>query len=595
VAKKSRGARAAATATATAPSPTAAPAAPAASGRQLPLWGLAIVLVQLGLMLTVFNPAAHNGGDTAGYVTLAHSLLDRGTYQDLWQPGQPPHTKYPPVFPALLAAAIVLGARTWGALKVVPALFTTLSVLLAYLWTRERRGAPFAAAVAVLTAASSAVLWSSHWELSEPPFMALTFLSLWAFDRALPSHGADVPDRPHDRTVAWLAVGTVAAGLAYFTRSAGLPLLAAAAIWLVLHKRWRTAAALVVGVGGLAVLWSMRGGQGAQYVSEFWMIDPYQPDLGRVGVGGLVLRVIDNAKLYVLAYVPTGLTGLHGPVAAPIGLALFAFGGWGWLRRAWPRPGVAELFVPMYLGLILLWPAVWSGDRFALPLLPPLLFYAGEALLHLVRNADVTVRRVVAGLAIALFAVPSLSSWSSERRTAAGCKALVQTDGAFSCWGTRTYEFVEAAVWGGSHLPDGSVVLTRKPRIWYVESGLPSETFPFTKDVARFLAFADSVGARYVVMDYLDSAASVYVAGALIAQGGAFCALKEFAHGDEVPTQILGIMPPESRPKAEVRESDDGTVTVAMRRCPPEMFRPDPLPEQSPKTEQIPLLVGFAR
>ncbi|MSR36817.1 MAG: phospholipid carrier-dependent glycosyltransferase [Gemmatimonadetes bacterium] len=579
--------------------PAAAPVAVAtpAPGRRLPIWGLAVVLVQLGLMLTVFNPAAHNGGDTAGYVTLAHSLLDRGTYQDLWQPGQPPHTKYPPVFPALLAAAIVLGARTWAALKVVPALFTTLSVLLAYLWARERRGAPFAAAVALLTAVSSAVLWSSHWELSEPPFMALTFLSLWAFDRALPADraAAPVPARAPERTVAWLTVGTLAAGLAYFTRSAGLPLLAAAGICLLLHRRYRTAAALAVGVGGLAVLWSMRGGQGAQYVSEFWMIDPYQPDLGRVGVGGLIARVLDNAKLYVLAYVPTGLTGLRGPLTAPIGLALFGMAGWGWFRCAWPRPGVAELFVPMYLGLILLWPAVWSGDRFALPLLPPLLFYAGEALLHLMRNADVTMRRVVVGMAIALFAVPSLSSWGSERRTASGCKALVQTDGAFSCSGTRTYEFVEAAVWGGSHLPEGAVVLTRKPRIWYVESGLPSETFPFTKDVARFLAFADSVGARYVVMDYLDSAASVYVAQALLSQGGAFCALKEFAHGDEVPTQILGIMPPENRPKAEVQESDDGTLTVAMRRCPPEMTRPDPLPEQSPKTEQIPLLVGFAR
>jgi hypothetical protein len=54
-------------------------------------------------------------------------------------------------------------------------------------------------------------------------------------------------------------------------------------------------------------------------------------------------------------------------------------------------------------------------------------------------------------------------------------------------------------------------------------------------------------------------------------------------------------MPPEHRPEAEYRENDDGTLSIAMRDCPPEMLRPDPLPEQSPRTQQIPLLVGFGR
>jgi hypothetical protein len=569
-------------------------------------------MAQLALMLTVFNPAAHNGGDTAGYVTLAHSLLDRGTYQDLWMPGQPPHTKYPPVFPAMLAIAIALGARTWAALKVIPALFTTLTVLLVFVWTRERRGEPFAAAVALLTAASNAVLWSSHWELSEPPFMALTFLSLWAYERvhaASTRADAALDAPPTDptpftqRPVFWLAVATVAAGLAYFTRSAGLPLLAAAGIWLLLNRHFRSAVALAVGVGVPALLWSMRGAGAAQYVSEFWMVDPYQPDLGRIGVGGLIARAVDNAGLYVLEYVPTGFTGVRGSLAAVIGIALFALGGWGWLRRAWPRPGVAELFAPMYLGLILLWPAVWSGDRFALPLMPLLLFYAGEVILHLTRNVSVVVRRVAVGLAIALLGLPALVSWKNEMTLASGCTSLVRTDGAFSCWGPRTYEFVEAAVWSGSHLPEGSVVLTRKPRIWYVQSGMPSETFPFTKDVDRFLAFADSVGARYVVMDYLDAAASVYVVEAILTRGGAFCALPR-SPGDstdiavwgvpeEPQTQILGIMPPENRPKAEFRENEDGTTSVALRLCPSDMSRADPLPERSARSQEIPLLAGF--
>jgi 4-amino-4-deoxy-L-arabinose transferase-like glycosyltransferase len=216
------------------------------------MWGAAVVVVQVVLMMTVYTPMAHSGGDTAGYVTLAHSLLERGTYTDLWHPAQPPHTKYPPVFPALLAVAIALGARTWATLKIVPALFTPLSVLAIYLWARERRGAPVAAAVALLTAGCQAVLWASHWELSEPPFMAFTFVALWAYDRA----GKSAAPR-------WLVIGGVCAGLAYFTRSAGIPLMVAAVAWLALARRRVAAAALAVGVGLPAALWSRRGGAGA--------------------------------------------------------------------------------------------------------------------------------------------------------------------------------------------------------------------------------------------------------------------------------------------------------------------------------------------
>ena len=584
------------------------------TGRKLPLWGTAVLLVQLGLMLTVFNPSAHNGGDTAGYVTLAHSLLERGTYTDLWHPTEPPHTKYPPVFPLLLAGAIGLGARTWAALKVVPALFTTLSVLAIYLWARDRRDAPFGAAVALLTAGSSALLWSSHWELSEPPFMAFTFLSLWAYDRMSGSGGlprlgglrdeaAGQPTTstpPEERTnaaitVRSLALGGVFAGLAYFTRSAGLPLMVAAGTWLLLGRRRRAAVALICAVGLPALLWSLRGGQGTQYVSEFWMVDPYQPDLGRVGLGGLMLRVIQNAVGYATVHVPTGILGTRGALTAVMGVALFGLAAWGWGRRLRARPGVAEVFAPLYLGLILVWPEVWSGDRFALPLIPLLLFYAGELLVGLTAVRTPPARRVVLAVAIAVVALPALISWKRELRVASGCSALVRSEGGFACWGSRTQEFVQAAAWSRANLPNGVVVLSRKPRIFYVMSGVTSEVFPFTRDADRFLRAADSLGARYVIMDHLDAAASVYVGETLYRRGGAFCGLAGF--GGEAsgmpPTQMFGILPPELRATAEARDAGGGTVSIMLEACPADMTRPDPLAVPPVQSERIPLLAGF--
>jgi hypothetical protein len=60
------------------------------------------------------------------------------------RPRRLPHTKYPPLFPALLALLIALGARTWVALKAAAAIATVVAVGLTYLWA-ERRGGTVAA------------------------------------------------------------------------------------------------------------------------------------------------------------------------------------------------------------------------------------------------------------------------------------------------------------------------------------------------------------------------------------------------------------------------------------------------------------------
>src|SRR5689334_11998006 len=63
----------------------------------------ALILLNLLFALLTFMPQPHTGGDSANYLTLARSLLQRHSYTDLYDPIQPPHTKYPPVFPLMLA------------------------------------------------------------------------------------------------------------------------------------------------------------------------------------------------------------------------------------------------------------------------------------------------------------------------------------------------------------------------------------------------------------------------------------------------------------------------------------------------------------
>jgi len=45
-----------------------------------------VLLIQSILVARVFTPQPHSGGDNAGYVSLAYSLLDQGEYREIWDP-----------------------------------------------------------------------------------------------------------------------------------------------------------------------------------------------------------------------------------------------------------------------------------------------------------------------------------------------------------------------------------------------------------------------------------------------------------------------------------------------------------------------------
>ncbi|HSG48423.1 MAG TPA: glycosyltransferase family 39 protein, partial [Longimicrobiales bacterium] len=251
---------------------------------------LGVLLVVQGVLIWgVFLPSPHSGGDNAGYVALAHSLVSGEGYTEIWDPAAPPHTKYPPVFPVLLALAMTLGATGWAALKTVPVLAALVAVAGVFLWARRRLGEEAGFAVALLTGLTPSLLYHAHWLLSDVPFLAFTALALWRLDGITGGAGAPwapagsasgAASRAEEPPGRWLGVlaATVLVALAYFTRSAGLPLVLAGVAALAWGRRWAEAAVLGGGVGIPALLWLLRGraagpGEG-RYGSEFFLLDP---------------------------------------------------------------------------------------------------------------------------------------------------------------------------------------------------------------------------------------------------------------------------------------------------------------------------------
>ncbi len=575
--------------------------------RKAPLVLAGVLAVQALLSALVFTPAPHTGGDNAGYVTLAYSLAQRGTYQELWDPAEPPHTKYPPVFPLLLGGLIAVGVKGWVGLKSVSFAATLLAGLFAFLWARGRGGLLMGAGVALLLALSDGVLYYSRWILSDPLFLALTLGALWALEKgARPASAAGSPappapagarDRPGKGVGPpgpepfWLALGFALAVLAYFTRSAGLPLVAATLLWLGWGKRWKALAGCAAAFAVPAFLWWLRGKVqgGSAYVAEFWLVDPYRPELGRVGPPGLLLRVWENLASYVTNLIPEGIVGLEGPFLAPLGLLLTLLALLGWLRSRGRGRWVGDLFFPLYFGLMLLWPVVWSGDRFALPLLPFLLLYAGSALIWLMEKRSPVLGQGVVGVGFLLLALPALGSWAGESASARGCAETARAGDPWACYPSAIREYVALARWSGENLPDGAVVVTRKPRIFFVLSGIKARSLPLTTDPDAFLERAREGGGRYLTMDRWDGLAGYYLPPVLQARPRAFCAVMAMGPQGEGGTLLLGLpdVPP---PAGEGNEEEEGILGLCGRG----MLREPPRP-RVPPSGAIPLLVSGER
>jgi len=542
-----------------------------------------LFLSTFAVALCGFNPSPHSGGDNAGYLSLAHSIVSGSGYVELWDPETPVHTKYPPVYPLVLALAMLVGVKSWLVFKVLSVAFTALSLAILFDWIRSRHTVKLALCVCSILVFSPAILWSSNWILSDPLFLTLTVCCFWAFERW--------EEKRH--SYSWLFVGCLAATLALFTRTAGLPIIVGVFGVLVLKREWRVLAVFITAVTlpSLAWLSLTQGANTGQYVSEFFLIDPYRPELGEIGAFDFFTRVKENLSKYILSYFPQGLSSWNEGISRYFGLLIFLVASAGWFKRLRCNVGVSELFFPIYLGLILSWPAVWSGDRFALPLYPLLLMYAGDALIGMVDRRSRWLEIVAYTSVVTLFLATSVITWYESTGNARACKRAISNAGVFSCYSSGLQEFVSVADWLGENIPEGSVVFTRKPRIFFVLSGVQSRTYPFTQDPERFLEEADQNEIRYVVQDRVDGLGEVYVGSVVRARPERFCSIG-FVGNPPQYTAILGIRDADN---LTGNPNDTTRTSEVLEACAPNFLRDDPIQSTVPLNLDVPILVGSLR
>jgi len=355
--------------------------------------GVVLMLALAPLYVSALRlPALGLFHDDAVYTVTAKALAEGRGYRIISLPDEPLQTKYPPVFPLLLAAVWKVTPTfpdNVTALKAVP-LVGAIAWLLLTLRLYRALGVPRPLSVAAVAAVASVtwVLYLSVTLLSETVFAALCTAALVCVE-------ADGDFETQAPSTLRVVQAAILAALATLTRTVGISLVLAGIGWLLVTRRDpRRAAIFMVVAGAILLPWTI------------WIAA--NPDAGYYGVsnyaGWNVLTLSRDITLALRARVlamnmlwtgqaPAMLFDVPaGPAAVMITFFVLALG----VFRLGRPCRVTFWFLVFYLLLILGW--AWPPQRFVVVVLP-LLLWPVLALVSKTRAATLAATAVVLLLA----------------------------------------------------------------------------------------------------------------------------------------------------------------------------------------------------
>mgnify|MGYP000433107852 CR=1 FL=1 len=498
-------------------------------------WGRKGITIALFLPLFVlvyvanFDVKIFTGGDNAAYYALANALASGEGYTNIHLVGHPPGNHFPPGYPFLMSLFIRCFGNGLIGLKIFNGIMLFGSIAVSYLIVRKISESK---ALAIVTA--SFLIFNTHFLhygsilMSEVSYTFFFLLSVYILLKT-------PVDKPFHKNMHFLVLILLTVGLIYI-RTVGITLWGGIVCYFLIKRHFTYSILSFTLVLLLLIPWQIRSHQlgGNGYVKSLLSKNPYAKQEGYAGFGDIAVRLGNNTQRYITKEIPNALfpsytvsyidqNGLNhgsGVKSWIFGLLLIALIITGLLkgknRQVHFLIGCVLLFS---LFILLLWPDIWYGIRFILPLVPILLFLTFQGFNFWLTKFSFKVFKAEPPKwfpLLFLFGIFTLQP---------SLKALQKTVEA--PYNPSFGRFMELADWS-KNLPDKSVVVCRKPNLFYLKSNKMVTNFLYTDDVEEQMTYFQEKGATHVVLDQLGySQTSKHLAPFLNAYSGKFKSIKQ--------------------------------------------------------------------
>ncbi len=327
--------------------------------------------------------------DFAAYVMHAANLVEGRPYTEIHYVPNPqapwvsPANGYPPVYPLLLAPVYWLRGLDLRTMKMVTVATFAIFLGAFALWVRPLVS-PGARVIAIVLVGLNPAFWSYRDLISsEFPYLMFSFLALWALRRG--TTNLEV----HEWRPLWAVVVAIFVFAAYGTRTIGIAL--AIAMVAADLARFRRPSRFVTIV--LALLATSMVLQAVAITSPKGYLS-----VAHISAGS----ILNNLWSYTKSLSHACENGSSKTAEVAVAIVMSSIAGFGLARRPWRVACSDDVYVLIYLGILVAWGAQ-IGIRGLMPLLPMYLAYVlvgAEGVVARFKRGAPAARAFVAGIAI---------------------------------------------------------------------------------------------------------------------------------------------------------------------------------------------------
>lgn len=464
-----------------------------------------LLLVFIQVYPYIFDTKLFLGGDNADYYLLANALASGEGYVNIHLPGLPPANHFPPGYPFLMSLLIRIGFESVMAMKIFNGVLLLLSsYLLFHISFKLTKNKILSIILAVLMLLNSNMLEYSTIMMSEISFVFFTLLSIYLFMISY--------ERNFNLKSPSFYLMIASTIILFYIRTQGIALFGAFFIYLGFKKQFKPLAVFIA-LSVVAILpWQMRsaslGGNG--YVQQLMRVEPYNSASKKMEFGDWMDRIGENAVRYVSKEIPNSIfpvmtveyknrqTGEN--IKAPtsywlVGILIIILG----LLGIWSMKEYRWLFLLLYgstFAIYMLWPQVWFGIRFILPMAPITLMFAIYGIYYILQGVFKPKSTLIESNKFALvFALL--------------CFLQITPIKALSAKSNRPHpinwaNFLKIGEWSKDHLKGEKIVISnRKPGLIYAVSKHKQAGFLYTPDREAMINDFKKNGVTHVIFEQL--------------------------------------------------------------------------------------------
>ena len=458
-----------------------------------------LIAILIGFMICyayVFDTKIDMNGDNASYYMLGKALWQGEGYVSINSVFKSPNNHFPPGYPVIISGLLHVW-DSFTAVKLLNGILLLCTLMLSYLLVRDISGNDAVAMISIpFLLVNTHLLRFSTIMMSEIPFLFFSLLSIYFFFKAYNQTGK--------REITNYIGAFIFFMVAFYIRTLGIALLASFGLVVIfdLKKKWKVLAAYIPAFVLFFVPWWLRSQHlgGNSYINQLVMINPYRPELGPINAGELYVRIIKNIERYITREIPDVLF----PFKTFNYRDEASIGEWitGILIAAIIIAGIVNLkrykkLVVGYMGstfvALLLWPDVWVGVRFVLPLLPFLLmgFLNGIQFLFTALRKKLNYTKTMPLWPVLLILIAFYPDVRNLHK-----KAKMKYEPKWN-------NYFETAKWFRKREITDVVVSCRKPVMFYLYSGTFTTKYKYTQDDKDLITDLRARKTDYVVIDQL--------------------------------------------------------------------------------------------